>query len=190
MEEFIALMGKFFPFPPTQGQADVLRVFATFMASPQPMSVMVLRGSAGTGKTTLTAAIVRMLTAYARKVVLLAPTGRAAKVLSVNAGMPAFTIHRKIYRQKTFEGDFNLNDNLHTDTLFVADEASMIANEGLTQSVFGSGRLLDDLVQYVYNGKGCRLMLIGDTAQLPPVGEEESPALSTAFMQGYGLRVF
>ena len=124
------------------------------------------------------------------KVVLLAPTGRAAKVLSVNAGMPAFTIHRKIYRQKTFEGDFNLNDNLHTDTLFVADEASMIANEGLTQSVFGSGRLLDDLVQYVYNGKGCRLMLIGDTAQLPPVGEEESPALSTAFMQGYGLRVF
>ena len=190
MEEFIALMGKFFPFPPTQGQADVLRVFATFMASPQPMSVMVLRGSAGTGKTTLTAAIVRMLTAYARKVVLLAPTGRAAKVLSVNAGMPAFTIHRKIYRQKTFEGDFNLNDNLHTDTLFVADEASMIANEGLTQSVFGSGRLLDDLVQYVYNGKGCRLMLIGDTAQLPPVGEEESPALSTAFIQGYGLRVF
>ena len=98
MEEFIALMGKFFPFPPTQGQADVLRVFATFMAAPQPMSVMVLRGSAGTGKTTLTAAIVRMLTAYARKVVLLAPTGRAAKVLSVNAGMPAFTIHRKIYR--------------------------------------------------------------------------------------------
>ena len=113
------------------------------------------------GKTTLTAAIVRMLTAYARKVVLLAPTGRAAKVLSVNAGMPAFTIHRKIYRQKTFEGDFNLNDNLHTDTLFVADEAPMIANEGLTQSVFGSGRLLDDLVQYVYNGKGCRLMLPG-----------------------------
>ena len=190
MEEFIALMGKFFPFPPTQGQADVLRVFATFMASPQPMSVMVLRGSAGTGKTTLTAAIVRMLTAYARKVVLLAPTGRAAKVLSVNAGMPAFTIHRKIYRQKTFEGDFNLNDNLHTDTLFVADEASMIANEGLTQSVFGSGRLLDDLVQFVYSGRNCRLVLIGDKAQLPPVGEEESPALSSAFISGYGLTVY
>ena len=94
MEEFIALMGKFFPFPPTQGQADVLRVFATFMASPQPMSVMVLRGSAGTGKTTLTAAIVRMLTAYARKVVLLAPTGRAAKVLSVNAdGAESFVVY-------------------------------------------------------------------------------------------------
>ena len=161
-----------------------------FYMSPLPVPPKIYPASAGTGKTTLTAAIVRMLTAYARKVVLLAPTGRAAKVLSVNAGMPAFTIHRKIYRQKTFEGDFNLNDNLHTDTLFVADEASMIANEGLTQSVFGSGRLLDDLVQYVYNGKGCRLMLIGDTAQLPPVGEEESPALSTAFMQGYGLRVF
>ena len=190
MEEFIAIMQKFFPFPPTQGQEHVLRVFATFMACKEHKSVMLLRGSAGTGKTTLTAAIVRMLTAYGRKVVLLAPTGRAAKVLSVNAGMPAFTIHRKIYRQRTFEGDFNLNDNLHADTLFVADEASMIANDGFAQSAFGSGRLLDDLVQYVYNGRNCRLMLIGDTAQLPPVGEEESPALSSEFMAGYGLRVF
>ena len=190
MEEFVALMERCFPFPPTRGQSDVLRVFAAFVASANPMSVMLLRGSAGTGKTTLTAAIVRALSSVARKVVLLAPTGRAAKVLSLNAGRPAYTIHRKIYRQKTFEGTFSLNDNLHFDTLFVVDEASMIANDGFTQSVFGSGRLLDDLTQYVYNGRNCRLMLIGDTAQLPPVGEEESPALSSDFMRGYGFDVF
>ncbi len=190
MEEFVALMERCFPFPPTRGQSDVLRVFAAFVASANPMSVMLLRGSAGTGKTTLTAAIVRALSSVARKVVLLAPTGRAAKVLSLNAGRPAYTIHRKIYRQKTFEGTFSLNDNLHSDTLFVVDEASMIANDGFTQSVFGSGRLLDDLTQYVYNGRNCRLMLIGDTAQLPPVGEEESPALSSDFMRGYGFDVF
>ena len=190
MEKFVALMERCFPFPPTRGQSDVLRVFAAFVASANPMSVMLLRGSAGTGKTTLTAAIVRALSSVARKVVLLAPTGRAAKVLSLNAGRPAYTIHRKIYRQKTFEGTFSLNDNLHSDTLFVVDEASMIANDGFTQSVFGSGRLLDDLTQYVYNGRNCRLMLIGDTAQLPPVGEEESPALSSDFMRGYGFDVF
>ena len=190
MEEFVALMERCFPFPPTRGQSDVLRVFAAFVASANPMSVMLSRGSAGTGKTTLTAAIVRALSSVARKVVLLAPTGRAAKVLSLNAGRPAYTIHRKIYRQKTFEGTFSLNDNLHSDTLFVVDEASMIANDGFTQSVFGSGRLLDDLTQYVYNGRNCRLMLIGDTAQLPPVGEEESPALSSDFMRGYGFDVF
>lgn len=190
MEEFVALMERCFPFPPTRGQSDVLRVFAAFVASANPMSVMLLRGSAGTGKTTLTAAIVRALSSVARKVVLLAPTGRAAKVLSLNAGRPAYTIHRKIYRQKKFEGTFSLNDNLHSDTLFVVDEASMIANDGFTQSVFGSGRLLDDLTQYVYNGRNCRLMLIGDTAQLPPVGEEESPALSSDFMRGYGFDVF
>ena len=190
MEEFVALMERCFPFPPTRGQSDVLRVFAAFVASANPMSVMLLRGSAGTGKTTLTAAIVRALSSVARKVVLLAPTGRAAKVLSLNAGRPAYTIHRKIYRQKTFEGTFSLNDNLHSDTLFVVDEASMIANDGFTQSVFGSGRLLDDLTQYVYNGRNCRLMLIGDTAQLPPVGEEESPVLCSDFMRGYGFDVF
>ena len=190
MPGLAALIEQAFAMTPTRGQSEVLRVFEAFMLSPHPMSAMLLRGSAGTGKTTLTAAIVRTLASMGRKVVLLAPTGRAAKVLSLNAGMPAHTIHRKIYRQRVFEGDFNLNDNLHTDTLFVADEASMIANEGMAQSVFGSGRLLDDLVQYVYHGEGCRLMLIGDTAQLPPVGEEESPALSAGYMRGYGLQVF
>ena len=177
-------------FQPTDGQVEVLRVFGAFIASRDPRSVMLLSGSAGTGKTTLTAALVRTLAAVGQKVVLMAPTGRAAKVLAVNAGMPALTIHRKIYRQRVFEGDFNLNDNLHADTLFVVDEASMIANDGFMQSVFGSGRLLDDLVQYVYGGRNCRMMLIGDTAQLPPVGEEESPALSADHMATYDMQVF
>ena len=177
-------------FQPTDGQVEVLRVFGAFIASRDPRSVMLLSGSAGTGKTTLTAALVRTLAAVGQKVVLMAPTGRAAKVLAINAGMPALTIHRKIYRQRVFEGDFNLNDNLHADTLFVVDEASMIANDGFTQSVFGSGRLLDDLVQYVYGGRNCRMMLIGDTAQLPPVGEEESPALSADHMATYDMQVF
>lgn len=179
-----------FGFAPTEGQIQVLQQFVAFLACRQPMSAMLLRGSAGTGKTTLTAAIVRTLATLGQKVILMAPTGRAAKVMSVNAGRPAYTIHRKIYRQKTFEGDFNLNENLHADTLFVVDEASMIANDGFAQSVFGSGRLLDDLVQYVYHGRNCRMLLIGDTAQLPPVGEEESPALNTDFMRGYGLTIF
>ena len=120
-------------FQPTDGQVEVLRVFGAFIASRDPRSVMLLSGSAGTGKTTLTAALVRTLAAVGQKVVLMAPTGRAAKVLAVNAGMPALTIHRKIYRQRVFEGDFNLNDNLHADTLFVVDEASMIVNDGFTQ---------------------------------------------------------
>ena len=124
---------------------------------------------------------------------LLAPTGRAAKVFSLNSGMPAYTIHRRIYRKKAFagvDGQFNLNDNLYTDTLFMVDEASMIANLGLGGTTFGSGCLLDDLIHFVYQGRNDRLLLIGDKAQLPPVGEEESPALSAAMLQGYGLSVY
>ena len=163
------------------------------MTDRDPHAVMILRGSAGTGKTSLAGAIVRTLTSLNQKVMLLAPTGRAAKVFSVNSGHPAFTIHRKIYRQRTFSGDggqFNLNDNLHTDTLFMIDESSMITNEGLSETSFGSGRLLDDLVRFVYTGRNCRMLLIGDKAQLPPVGEEESPALNATVMAGYGLKVF
>ena len=154
---------------------------------------MILRGSAGTGKTSLSGAIVRTLRAVRQKVMLLAPTGRAAKVFSLNSGMPAYTIHRRIYREKAFagvDGQFNLNDNLYTDTLFMVDEASMIANLGLGGTTFGSGCLLDDLVHFVYQGRNDRLLLIGDKAQLPPVGEEESPALSAAMLQGYGLSVY
>ena len=182
-----------FGFPPTQEQANALDVFARFLTDRNPQVVMILRGSAGTGKTSLSGAIVRTLQAIRQKVMLLAPTGRAAKVFSLNSGTPAYTIHRRIYREKSFsgvDGQFNLNDNLFTDTLFMVDEASMVANMGLGGMSFGSGCLLDDLVHFVYQGRNDRLMLIGDKAQLPPVGEEESPALNAAMLQGYGLTVY
>ena len=182
-----------FGFPPTQEQAHALEVFAEFLTDRDPHAVMILRGSAGTGKTTLSGAIVRTLKEIRQKVMLLAPTGRAAKIFSLNSGSPAYTIHRRIYREKSFsgvEGQFNLNDNLYTDTLFMVDEASMIANMGLGGMSFGSGCLLDDLVHFVYQGRNDRLLLIGDKAQLPPVGEEESPALHAAMLEGYGLKVY
>ena len=182
-----------FGFPPTQEQANALDVFARFLTDRNPQVVMILRGSAGTGKTSLSGAIVRTLQSIRQKVMLLAPTGRAAKVFSLNSGTPAYTIHRRIYREKSFsgvDGQFNLNDNLFTDTLFMVDEASMVANMGLGGMNFGSGCLLDDLVHFVYQGRNDRLMLIGDKAQLPPVGEEESPALNAVMLQGYGLTVY
>lgn len=180
-----------FPFPPTSEQLEAVRMFAAFLFDADGHSVFVLRGSAGTGKTTVASLIVRTLDRLKQKVMLLAPTGRAAKVFSLGAAHPAFTIHRKIYRQKSFTGDmsgFNLNDNLYQNTLFIVDESSMISNAGLSDN-FGSGRLLDDLIRFVYSGKDCRLMLMGDRAQLPPVGEEESPALSATVLHGYGLSV-
>ena len=182
-----------FGFQPTSEQAHALEVFAQFLTDTTPHCAMILRGSAGTGKTSLSGAIVRTLQAIRQKVMLLAPTGRAAKVFSLNSGCPAYTIHRRIYREKSFsgvEGQFNLNDNLYTDTLFMVDEASMIANMGLGGMSFGSGCLLDDLVHFVYQGRNDRLLLIGDKAQLPPVGEEESPALHAAMLEGYGLKVY
>ena len=168
-----------------------MMLFAQFLMDREERSVFVLRGSAGTGKTTLAAAVVRALTALEQKLVLMAPTGRAAKVFSGYAHHAAYTIHRRIYRQKT-AGDlsvFNLNVNLATETLFMVDEASMISNQGFSDT-FGSGRLLDDLIQFVYGGRNCRLVLIGDVAQLPPVGEDESPALMTDVLRSYGLTVY
>ena len=182
-----------FPFEPTADQQKAIDVFADFMFAPDDRSVMILRGSAGTGKTLLASSIVKTLVRLKQKVMLLAPTGRAAKVFSLGSEHEAFTIHRKIYRQKSFTGDlsgFNLADNMFHDMLFIVDESSMIANEGLEGTMFGTGRLLDDLIHYVYFGKNCRLMLMGDSAQLPPVGEEESPALSSNVLAGYSLSVF
>lgn len=169
-----------------------MRLFAGFLVSPLQDAAFILKGYAGTGKTSLVGALVKTLGELNRKFVLLAPTGRAAKVFSRYAGHSAYTIHRKIYRQKTFSNEtdnFVMGDNLLKNTLFIVDEASMVANEGLSGASFGTGRLLDDLVQYVYSGSGCRLMLVGDTAQLPPVGEDESPALSVSVLEGYGLHV-
>ncbi len=184
-----------FGFTPTPEQERALEVFSLFMTDREEHVVMIMRGSAGTGKTTLAGAIVKAMARLNQKLMLLAPTGRAAKVFSLYAGHAAYTIHRRIYRQKS-AGDlsaFSLNDNLNKDTLFIIDEASMISNDALGTDgrwSFGSGCLLDDLMQFVYNGQNCRMLLIGDKAQLPPVGQEESPALSASFLQGYGMKVY
>ncbi len=177
---------------PTEEQEHALDVFSLFMTDRSDNVIMILRGSAGTGKTTLAGAIVRAMSALKQKLILLAPTGRAAKVFSLNAGHPAYTIHRRIYRQKS-AGDlssFNLNVNLNRNTLFMVDEASMIANQGYGDSAFGSGCLLDDLMQFVYQGENCRMVMIGDKAQLPPVGETESPALMSDVLRCYGMKVY
>lgn len=181
-----------FLYKPTLEQEKAVKSLADFLISRQADAVFLLNGYAGTGKTSLIGALVKTLDQLQQKCILLAPTGRAAKVFSHYAKHSAFTIHKKIYRQRNYSNDmdnFSLDDNLHQHTLFIVDEASMIANEGLSGAAFGTGRLLDDLIQYVYAGTGCRLMLVGDTAQLPPVGEEESPALSPDMLRGYGLEV-
>lgn len=184
-----------FGFPPTADQHHALDVFTSFIAVRSGMPAMILRGSAGTGKTSLVAALVKTLLALRQKVVLMAPTGRAAKVLSLNCSLPATTIHRKIYRQKKMEGDFNLDVNMHSDTLFVVDEASMISTipqipvEGMPAFIGNGGGVIDDLVTYVYSGHNCRMLLVGDMAQLPPVGEDEAPALQAGVVGCYGLDV-
>ncbi len=181
-----------FGFIPTSEQHEAIDKIGEFLVSRDGMEVFLLRGYAGTGKTTLISALVKALVQLEQSVVLMAPTGRAAKVFASYAKQPAYTIHKRIYRQKsiTDTDSFSLNVNLSKHTLFIVDEASMIANDGLSSSVFGTGRLLDDLIQYVYSGEGCRLMLLGDTAQLPPVGEEESPALMPNLLASYGLQVY
>lgn len=181
-----------FPFDPTADQMHALDVFERFMTDSDERCVMILRGSAGTGKTALASVIVRTLLNLQYKISLLAPTGRAAKVFSLTSGQPAATIHRSIYRERTFaglDGKFNLNANLYRNRLFMIDEASMISLTSVN-STFGSGCLLDDLIQFVYNERNCRMLLIGDKAQLPPVGEAESPALRTDVLAAYGLKVY
>ena len=176
---------------PTSEQEVAIDCFVRFMTDRRDNAVMVLRGAAGTGKTSLSAAIVRALVSLEQKLVLLAPTGRAAKVFSLFSGQAAYTIHRRIYRQKSMEGAFDLNYNSAQDTLFMVDEASMIANaSSFGDSIFAGGQLMDDLIRFVYNERNCRLLLIGDHAQLPPVGETESPALMASVLRGYGLHVY
>ena len=191
--EFIDYIKQDFGFEPTSDQQKGMETFARFLADRNDRVVMILRGSAGTGKTSLAGAMVRTLHRLGQKLTLMAPTGRAAKVFSLNSGMPAYTIHRRIYREKAYQGldgQFNLNNNRYRNMLFVVDEASMVSSFPTGESSFGSGSLLDDLMQYVYSGDNCRLMLIGDCAQLPPVGEEEAPALSSDILEGYGMKVY
>ncbi len=183
-DELIYQIEMRFGHVPTNEQRQALQVFAAFMTDRDEQAVMILRGSAGTGKTTLASAIVKAMLALKQKLVLMAPTGRAAKVFSNYSGSSAFTIHRCIYRQKSTADlvTFNLGFNAAQDTLFIVDEASMIANADTP--------LLDDLIRFVYNNRNCRLLLIGDRAQLPPVGEDESPALMTDVLRYYGLTVY
>ncbi len=173
--------------PPTPGQEQLISKLADFMLDPGGNQAFIVKGFAGTGKTTLISALVKTLEATGQKSLLLAPTGRAAKVFSSYSGKPAFTIHRKIYRQKSSDdgfGSFSLNRNLFSNLVVLVDEASMISNNLAEDSVFGTGRLLEDLIAFVRDGNGCKLVLIGDTAQLPPVGTELSPALDRTLLNG------
>ena len=194
-DEILKLIAQQFAFPFTPSQQQAALLLAHFVTTPKAYAACILRGYAGTGKTSLVGALVKVMHLLKRDVVLLAPTGRAAKVFSHHAGMPAYTIHRVIYRQESFQGEgtrFSLGYNKLRNALFVVDEASMISSgTGVmsTDTVFGTGELMDDLIQYVYSGTGCKLLLVGDTAQLPPVGEEDSPALCDEVLRRYGLLV-
>ncbi len=176
-----------FPFTPTAEQENTIERLAEFLLSDNDRKLFLLCGYAGTGKTSLISALVRTMEQLERKTVLLAPTGRAAKVFSSYSGKSAHTIHKCIYRQKSImdSATFTLSENRAQNTLFIVDEASMISNE----SSAGLGGLLDDLIEFVYSGRGCTLLLLGDTAQLPPVGEMQSPALTVGYLRSMFLDV-
>lgn len=191
-EVIAQLLAEEFRHPLLPRQVKAVAALSRFVATEKEEAAFILKGYAGTGKTSLVAALVRVLRQLRRPVVLLAPTGRAAKVFAAHAGAPAYTIHKVIYRQKSFNGEdtaFSLGFNKLRHALFIVDEASMLSNNYRRGSLFGGGQLLDDLIRFVYEGAGCRLLFVGDTAQLPPVGEEESPALQMAELQAYGLLV-
>ena len=187
-DRFISALG----FAPTSCQDNLLRSVSGFLASDDG-DILVVNGYAGTGKTTAIASVIRTMHEYRRQCILLAPTGRAAKVLSGYAGQPAYTIHKHIYRQKSVGGDgfgqFSLAPNKSKEALFIVDEVSLIgveASQSQSSQLFGSGNLLEDLVSFVRNGLDCKLILIGDSAQLPPVGLDCSPALSRDYMSMVG----
>ena len=185
------------PYTPNDQQRELITRLARFVLNGKDTDLFLLTGYAGTGKTSLVGALVRTLDSLKFKTVLLAPTGRAAKVLSSYAGQPAYTIHKHIYRQKSVGGDgfgqFSLSPNKDKETLFVVDEVSLIGiDTGQQQSsaAFGSGNLLEDLLSFVRSGAECKVILIGDSAQLPPVGLDASPALLHDYMAMMGGVVF
>ncbi|MCD6354483.1 MAG: AAA family ATPase, partial [Prolixibacteraceae bacterium] len=186
------VLTKNLAFSPTSDQLHLIDILSAYITSDEPDEIMLIKGYAGTGKTTMIYALTQSLKELKIRSILMAPTGRAAKVMAGYAHMPAFTIHKNIYRQQSSSdgmGKFVLNKNLFSNTYFIVDEASMISNEKSENSIFGSGRLLDDLLEYVYSGKNCRLVLVGDTAQLPPVGLNISPALESGTLMKYGFSV-
>ncbi len=178
-------------FQATGSQEELISEISSFIGSGNPQELMVIKGYAGTGKTTVVNSIVRTLKELGLKSVLLAPTGRAAKVMFAYTGHTAWTIHKKIYRQRSGSdglGEFVLDRNMHQDTYFIIDEASMIG-QAAPDSLFGSGNLLSDLLRYLDSGTRCRLILIGDTAQLPPVRLDVSPALDGKVLESFGYKV-
>lgn len=185
-------MNRNFVHTPTKDQEKAMKILSHFTVAGDQLEVLLLKGFAGTGKTSIISAYIRTLKALKQNFVLLAPTGRAAKVLSAYSGESAFTIHKEIYRQKSLSdafGSFDLNFNKHKDAVFIVDEASMISNTSSDNSQFGSGRVLDDLMQYVFTGTRCRIIFVGDNAQLPPVGTALSPALDKNVIEQYGFQL-
>ena len=181
--DFYTELVKNFQYSPTSKQNKLLRLLSDFTFSDHKDDLFLLKGYAGTGKTTTISAFVNSLNATGRKAVLLAPTGRAAKVIAVYSKKPAFTIHKKIYfpkKQSNGSVDFVLQPNKHRNTIFIVDEASMIPDSRQNQKLFEAGSLLDDLIRYVYAGHQCKIIFIGDTAQLPPVKLNISPALESS----------
>lgn len=188
----INILAQKLGFPPTSSQSQLIDLMARYISTPETDEILMIKGYAGTGKTTMINTLTQVLELLKIRSVLMAPTGRAAKVMADYTGKAAFTIHKSIYRQQSSAdgmGRFSLNKNLYKNTYFIVDEASMISNRLGENSVFGSGRVLDDLLEYVNGGKNCRLILVGDTAQLPPVGLDVSPALDAATLESYGFGV-
>lgn len=190
--QFVAKkIGEFCPFVPTKEQSELIECLAKFVHSRTNNDAFLLKGYAGTGKTSMVSALVKTLDFFEQKVVLLAPTGRAAKVFSAYAQRPAYSIHKKIYRQKSSaDSVFQLDRNTHHHTLFIVDEASMISTAIGDGQLFGSGNLLDDLIQYVYSNQSNNLLLLGDTAQLQPFVQTDCPAMEPKRLESYGLDVF
>jgi exodeoxyribonuclease V len=184
IDNLIKAIPNYLPFEPNNDQKSAIEKISTFIFNPDERAVFILRGYAGTGKTNLISAFTKVLPSIKWRSVLLAPTGRAAKVLSIYAQRSALTIHKKIFKKQMGPSGsviFSLAENLHRNTLFIVDEASMISADSGGESLFNS--LLENLFEYVYSGDNCKLILIGDTAQLPPVGSDESPALSEKYLK-------
>ena len=182
LKNFYSILLQNFPFNPTVKQDIFLQQIAQFLTNNNNEEIFVLKGYAGTGKTTVISTIVNNLIAINLKYVLLAPTGRAAKVIANYSQKPAFTIHKKIYFPKKSSGggvSFTMQQNKHKNTIFIVDEASMISDTSSDSKLYENGSLLDDLISYIYSGTNCKIILLGDTAQLPPVNLDVSPALET-----------
>jgi len=194
-ENIAQLIVENFAFTPTDDQQKAISLLSHFLSNFTAKDLFILRGYAGTGKTSLVSTLVNILPKIQKRTVLLAPTGRAAKVLASYAQKPASTIHRKIYRSNSTNGvgfsNVSLQENKHTQTLFIVDEASMINDNYSNSEGFDSRNILDDLIQYVYSGNNCKILLVGDSAQLPPIGSELSAAIDAEQMRAkFGFDIF